>query len=462
MQVPLEKLSTLKTVAMFAETSDEILVEIVGLLGETFVSAGQTIFNQGDLGTSMYIIVDGRVRVHDGERTLNFLGTRDVFGEMAALDPEPRSATVTAVDDTHLFRLDREMLFELMSHRPEVARGIIHVLCDRLRHRVRDLVEDYTYMQQFARVTSAASAIEAGIYEPESLDEVAQRTDALGQLARVFQHMAREVHGRELRLKQQVEELRIEIDEVKRSRQVSEITETDYFKTLLTRAGQLRRTSRADGGGGRDGDGVEAGALPDFAGAKRHALERLERELAPEFHYHSVQHTRDEVLPAVERLAEQEGVTGEDLLLLRTAALYHDIGFIEQASENEAIGVRIAAAALPRFGYSQAQIDTVSGIIMATKLPQTPHNRLEEIMADADLDIFGSDDFVSRNEQLRAELAALGSPTSDEAWYRSQLAFMQGHEYFTASARALLGSKKQANIQMMEERLQQIGARSSG
>ncbi|HLI50280.1 MAG TPA: HD domain-containing protein, partial [Thermomicrobiaceae bacterium] len=228
-------------------------------------------------------------------------------------------------------------------------------------------------------------------------------------------------------------------------------------KTLLTKASQLRRTpARADG------DGAEAAAKPDFAGAKRHALERLERELAPEYHYHSVKHTRDEVLPAVERIAEQEGVSGDDLLLLRTAALYHDIGFIEQASDNEAIGVRIAAEALPRFGYSRDQIDTISGIIMATKLPQTPHNRLEEIMADADLDIFGSDDFVTRNEQLRAELAGLGSPSSDDEWYRNQLAFMRSHEYFTASARALLGSKKQANIRMMEERLQQIGTHSSG
>lgn len=445
MQVPVEKLSTLKSVSMFAETSDEILAEIVELLGETFVNAGQTIFNQGDLGTSMFIIVDGRVRVHDGERTLNFLGRQDVFGEMAALDPEPRSATITAVEDTHLFRLDREMLFELMSHRPEVTRGVIHVLCDRLRGRMRDLVDDYTYMQQFARVTSAATAVEAGIYDPESLDEVARRTDALGQLARVFQHMAREVHGREQRLKQQVEDLRIEIDEVKRSRQVSEITETDYFRDLVSKARQLRQTQRKS----------EDAAPPDYEGAKRHVLERLERELAPEFHYHSVKHTRDEVLPAVDRLAEREGVSGDDLLLLRTAALYHDIGFVEQPSDNEVIGVRIATEALPQFGYSQTQIGVVSSIIMATKLPQTPHNRLEEIMADADLDIFGSDDFVARNEQLRAELAALGSPSSDQEWYRSQLAFMQGHEYFTTSARALLGSKKEANMRMMEERLRQ-------
>lgn len=452
MQATVDKLRTLKSVSMFAETSDEILTEMVDLLGDDFIAAGQTIFSQGDLGTSMYIIADGRVRVHDGERTLNFLGKLDVFGEMAALDPEPRSATVTAVEDTHLLRLDREPLYALMSHRPEVTRGIIHVLSDRLRGRVRDLADDYAYMQQFARVTSAATAVEAGIYEPESLDEVARRTDALGQLARVFQRMAREVHGREQRLKQQVEDLRIEIDEVKRARQVTEITETDYFKTLMTRARQMRRTAAS----GQDGS--TRSAAPDFAGARRYALERLERELSPELSYHSVKHTRDEVLPAVEQLAAMEGVTGEDALLLRTAALFHDIGFVEQPTGNEAIGVRIAEEVLPGFGYTPEQIRVIASIIMATKLPQSPQTLLEEIIADADLDIFGTDEFAARNEQLRAEMAALGSPSSDEEWYGGQLAFMRGHTYFTAAARSLLASKKEENLRMMEARLQQARA----
>ena len=413
MQTAVDKLVTLKSVSMFAETSDEILEDIVGLLADDFYKAGETIFSQGDLGTSLYIIAEGKVRVHDGDRTLNFLGKRDVFGEMSALDPEPRSATVTAVEDTHLLRLDRKPLFALMNQRSEVTQGIIHVLCGRLRARMRDLVEDYTYMQQFARVTSAASAIEAGIYEPESLDEVAQRTDALGQLARVFQRMAMQVHGREQRLKREVEQLRIEIDEAKRARQVTEIAETDYFKALQKKAQNLRRVKTTDGADA--GSDADLGAAPDFDGAKRHALQRLETELAPELVYHSVRHTRDEVLPAVERIARREGIDGEDLLLLRTAAVYHDIGFIEKYSDNEPIAVRIASEVLPRFNYTPAQIAVITSIIMATKLPQAPHDHLEQIMADADLDIFGSDDFARRNDELRAELAAFGMVPSDES-----------------------------------------------
>jgi len=91
-------------------------------------------------------------------------------------------------------------------------------------------------------------AVEAGVYVPESLNEVAARSDELGQLARVFQRMVREVDTREKRLKQQVAELRIEIDEVKKTRQVADITETEYFKELRNKARQLRagRSERED------------------------------------------------------------------------------------------------------------------------------------------------------------------------------------------------------------------------
>jgi CRP-like cAMP-binding protein len=237
-----ERLLILKSVSMFSETPDEILAKAVDLLAEEHFRPGETIFRKGDRGDCLYIIAEGKVRVHDGELTLNDLGKRDVFGEMSALDPEPRSASVTALEPTRLLRLDQAPLFELMSGKPQVLQGVIRILCQRLRARTSDMAEDFEYMQQFARVTAAAVAVEAGVYEPESLDQVAARTDELGQLGRVFQRMVREVYSREQRLKQQVAELRIEIDEAKKERQVAEITETEYFQQLKMKASQLRST----------------------------------------------------------------------------------------------------------------------------------------------------------------------------------------------------------------------------
>jgi CheY-like chemotaxis protein len=112
------------------------------------------------------------------------------------------------------------------------------------KKRLRD--QEIEYLRNVDYVTAAAAAVEAGEFDPETLTQVASRRDELGQLARVFQRMAREVHARERRLKLEVQQLRIEIDEVRTARQVAEITETDYFQDLQRKADQLRFRADAD------------------------------------------------------------------------------------------------------------------------------------------------------------------------------------------------------------------------
>jgi uncharacterized protein len=192
---------------------------------------------------------------------------------------------------------------------------------------------------------------------------------------------------------------------------------------------------------------------PDFEQARRYALLRLERELPPAMCYHSLEHTRDDVAPAVERLAPLEGVGGEALLLLRTAAYFHDLGLLERREDHEAAGAGLALAVLPGFGYSGAQIGVIGGMIIATRLPQRPATPLEAILADGDLDVLGRPDFLLRNLLLRAELAAFGAPHSDAEWYRSQIAFLRGHRYWTAAARELRERGKAANLRALEARL---------
>jgi uncharacterized protein len=183
----------------------------------------------------------------------------------------------------------------------------------------------------------------------------------------------------------------------------------------------------------------------DFEGARQHALECLERELPPAYIYHSLAHTRDEVAPVVEWLAGLEGVSGEALLLLHTAAYYHDIGLLWQRMNHEAAGIQIAAAVLPRFGYDEAQIQAIGGMIMATQLPQRPRSSLEALLADADLDVLGRADFFYRNQALRAEIEAFDGLIGDAHWYSEQLHFIQAHRYWTATARALRDDQKRIN-----------------
>ena len=112
------------------------------------------------------------------------------------------------------------------------------------RKRLRD--QEVDYLQQVDRVTAAAAGIKANTFQHESLDEVAKRPDELGQLAQVFQEMASQVYAREQQLQQQVQQLRIEIDQERRARDVADITESEYFQQLLGKAEELRNRTRSD------------------------------------------------------------------------------------------------------------------------------------------------------------------------------------------------------------------------
>ncbi len=107
------------------------------------------------------------------------------------------------------------------------------------KKRLRD--QEVDYLRNVSRVTEAAAAVEAQTFDPQALADVADRTDALGQLARVFSRMASEIYAREQNLKRQVQELRIELDEARQARQVAEITDSEYFQQLESKAQDLRQ-----------------------------------------------------------------------------------------------------------------------------------------------------------------------------------------------------------------------------
>lgn len=197
---------------------------------------------------------------------------------------------------------------------------------------------------------------------------------------------------------------------------------------------------------------------PDWEGVKAYVLAWLGRELSPDLHYHSIQHTRDDVLPAVERLAALAEVKGEALLLLRTAVLYHDTGYIEQYVNNEPVGARIAQETLPDFGYSSDQIAAIAQMILATSMPQRPGNFLEALVCDADLDSLGRDDYLITSHNLYAELEARGARMTLKDWYERQLNFLSSHTYFTGVARNLRDAGKQENVLLLKKLLAALEA----
>jgi uncharacterized protein len=191
----------------------------------------------------------------------------------------------------------------------------------------------------------------------------------------------------------------------------------------------------------------------NIEGAIAYALNRLAVELAPDLTYHSLAHTRDDVLPAATRLATMAGLSETDTDLLLVAAAYHDLGFTEHVEEHELCSVRIAAQVLPAFGFDSRSIERVLGMIMATRLPQSPRYLIERLLTDADLDALGREDFFTRSHELLMERRAHGRVVTDEQWWREQIAFLSEHRYWTSYAERLRGEGKARNLKLLRERV---------
>ena len=181
------------------------------------------------------ILLDLLMPVLDGYRTLERIKADDALRHLPVI-------VITAVED--LDSVVRCIELGATDYLPKPFNAAVlraRVTASLAGKRLRDL--ELEYLEQVGHVIRAAGSVEAGEFDVGELSDVAARDDALGVLARVFQRMTDEVRAREERLKDQVRELRIEIDESRQARKVEEITSTDYFKDLRARAGELRRTA---------------------------------------------------------------------------------------------------------------------------------------------------------------------------------------------------------------------------
>ena len=190
----------------------------------------------------------------------------------------------------------------------------------------------------------------------------------------------------------------------------------------------------------------------DFAVVKQLVLEKLSSQLNKDLTYHCVEHTLD-VMESAVRLAKMEGVNGHDLQLIKTAALMHDLGFIESYQGHEEISMRMAGEMLPQYGYSEADIEKIQGMIKSTKIPQRPTNILEEIIADADLDYLGRDDLFLIGQRLQYEWLKHGFIANLKEWHLKQLTFLKAHSYFTNAAKNSRAERKSINIEELEDLL---------
>jgi adenylate cyclase len=191
--------------------------------------------------------------------------------------------------------------------------------------------------------------------------------------------------------------------------------------------------------------------LIQFTDIQEIILDKLEMDLPGHLFYHNVKHTVD-VVTEVELIGWGEGCSDEEILLLKTAGLFHDAGHTIAYDNHEYYGTQIAREILPQFNYTAEQIERICALIMSTKLPPRPTNLLENIMCDSDLDYLGRSDFIPVSNTLYEELKAQNKMGSLNDWNKIQVKFISGHQYFTKTARSL----REVNKQLQIERIQSL------
>lgn len=173
----------------------------------------------------------------------------------------------------------------------------------------------------------------------------------------------------------------------------------------------------------------------------------LEEKLPKNLYYHNLKHTID-VTVQVEIIGRHEEITEEELLILKTAALFHDTGFTRTYRNHEEAGVEIAREILPSYDYTEEQIDHICRLIMKTKLPPKPVTLLEQIICDADLDYLGRVDFIPVSGNLFRELTEHQIIEHDiNKWNQMQISFIENHQYFTESAKRMRDVNKNNQLE---------------
>jgi CRP-like cAMP-binding protein len=242
MRMSVDTIARLKRINWFADLPDDMLAALAGKISERYLDKDEVLFNKGDVGDSLFVILDGLVKVvtndEDGnEIVLNKVGAGEIIGEMALLDYEPRSAGVVAIEKSFTLELKREDFMGILAGHPDLGLAIIRNLTSRLR-------QNTTYIEQ---ITDMSRRVATGDYSVINETQIGQtqiekgsEQDKVNQLMVEFVAMVRGVREREDNLRKQVQKLTLQIDEERRKQDFEEITGTEFYADLKKRAQELR------------------------------------------------------------------------------------------------------------------------------------------------------------------------------------------------------------------------------
>jgi uncharacterized protein len=195
--------------------------------------------------------------------------------------------------------------------------------------------------------------------------------------------------------------------------------------------------------------------MADFNSAKQYILGELGSKLPENLTYHGLWHTNN-VFQAACDFSEYYKLNDHDRLILETAALYHDCGFLTVYRNHEEAGCVISAQVLPGFGYTLEEIHDIQELIMATKIPQSPKQFLSELICDADLDYLGGDDYDRIASLLFEECKEYHIISTELQWFEMQAGFLESHTFFSEFSRNHRDPKKLENLNMVKRKLEKL------
>ena len=182
---------------------------------------------------------------------------------------------------------------------------------------------------------------------------------------------------------------------------------------------------------------------------RNNALEILNSKLSKDLYYHCIHHTLD-VLKVINQYMKREKINGDEAKLLRIGVLLHDIGYTVSIHDHELKGIEIAETMMSQFGFSNKHIEIVKGLILSTRVPQRPKNKLEKMICDADLDYLGRPDFYKIGDLLYKEMKAYSNIENKKNWNKVQIKFLEAHQYHTDFARKNRQPQKEERIKELK------------
>lgn len=163
---------------------------------------------------------------------------------------------------------------------------------------------------------------------------------------------------------------------------------------------------------------------------KEKIFDDLSNILDENYSYHNLDHTKRVISAAVD-IGSNYDLSEKDWRCLLTACLLHDYGFIESHVEHEKISAKLSSQILPKYGFSETDIQIINSLIIATKLEEKPKNLLESIIRDSDLEYLGSEDFIKISPLLKREWINCNVIKSDSEFYKIQYEFISNHSFYT-------------------------------